>query len=203
MLINGEEVSVPGSRPQAKKEEREKVEKVTSGTAVIKKKSAAKSLLGNFVSTDANTVRNYIISDVLIPTMKELLADTVKNTVDMFLYGESRGRSSKNTPGSRVSYSSYYKSENKPRSSERTSRNSLEIDDIILETRGEAEDVIDNLIELIDRYGSASCADLYDLVGLDCDYTANKYGWEKLGSACPKRVREGYLLDLPKPIYLG
>ena len=52
--------------------------------------------------------------------------------------------------------------------------------------------------ELIDTYGSVSVADMYDLVGMSCNYTDNKYGWTNLRNAEPVRVRDGYLLKMPK-----
>ena len=53
--------------------------------------------------------------------------------------------------------------------------------------------------ELIDTYGNVSVADLYDLVGKSSEYTDNKYGWTNLRNAEPVRVRDGYMLKLPKP----
>ena len=54
--------------------------------------------------------------------------------------------------------------------------------------------------ELIETYGVASVADLYDLVGLRCEYTDNKYGWNNLRNAEPIRVRDGYMLKMPKAL---
>ena len=52
--------------------------------------------------------------------------------------------------------------------------------------------------ELIETYGIVSVADLYDLVGKSCNYTDNKYGWTNIRNAEPVRVRDGYLLKMPK-----
>ena len=52
--------------------------------------------------------------------------------------------------------------------------------------------------ELIDTYDVVSVADLYDLVGKSCNYTDNKYGWTNIRNAEPIRVRDGYLLKMPK-----
>ena len=54
--------------------------------------------------------------------------------------------------------------------------------------------------ELIETYGSATVADLYDLVGITCNYTDNKYGWTNLRNAEPIRVRDGYMLKMPKAL---
>ena len=73
----------------------------------------------------------------------------------------------------------------------------LNFDDIILESRGEAEEVLSHLLELVENYGVASVADLYELVGITGSFTDNKYGWTNLSTASVSRVRDGYLLNLP------
>lgn len=75
-------------------------------------------------------------------------------------------------------------------------------DDIILESRVEAEDVISRMKEIIETYGFVRVTDLYDLVGITGDYTDNKYGWTNIRGAEPVRVRDGYMLKLPKAVPL-
>ena len=79
-------------------------------------------------------------------------------------------------------------------------RTGYNYDDIILETRGEAEEVLERMEELIETYGIVSVADLYDLVGITGNYTDNKYGWTNIRNAEPVRVRDGYMLKLPKAL---
>ena len=55
-------------------------------------------------------------------------------------------------------------------------RTGYDYDDIILESRGEAEDVLERMDELIATYQVVSVADFYDLVGVSGNYTDNKYG---------------------------
>lgn len=49
----------------------------------------------------------------------------------------------------------------------------------IFGSRIEAEDVRLKLNDIIARYGCASIADFYDLVGWDTVYTDNKFGWKE------------------------
>lgn len=81
----------------------------------------------------------------------------------------------------------------------RQSRARHQFDDIVLDERAEAEQVIDQLFDLVSKYGSATVADLYELVGLASTHTDHKWGWEELMGAGVSRVRGGYLLDLPEP----
>ena len=80
----------------------------------------------------------------------------------------------------------------------------FEYDDIIFETRGDAELVLDQLESAIANYGIASVADLYDLAGITCrNYTANRYGWTDIQSAKVIRTREGYTLQLPRTVQIN
>lgn len=188
----------PNSKKSRKEEvEKPKIEKVIKGTVKSKKKSG---FLSSFLSDDVTDIKDYIIFDVLIPAAKKAISDVVTNGIDMMLYGET-GRSKKSSGASRVSYRSYYDRDRPdPRDRERDVRRTRDhaYDDIILETRAEAEEVISRLDELIDVYGIASVADLYDLVGISGQHTDNKYGWTSVRDATHVRVRDGYLLKLPR-----
>lgn len=180
-----------------KEEQKKKVEKVVTGKVKTRKKSEVSKFKDVFISEDVSNVKSYIFMDVLIPAAKKAISDIVRDGIDMILYGDTRRRSS-----SEASYVSYRSYSDKDRGSDRRessrSRRSYNYDDIILETRAEAEEVLDRLGELIDTYDVASVADLYDLIGKDCQYTDNKYGWTNIRNAEPIRVRDGYLLKMPK-----
>lgn len=174
-----------------------KVEKIVKGTVKSKKKNGIDRLKDNFISEDAANIKTYVVMDVLIPAVKKAICDIVKNGVDMILYGES-GRSNRR-PSEYVSYDRRYLDRGDPRfyKADRA-RIGYSYDDIILETRGEAEDVLARMDELIEIYGMVSVADLYDLVGITGNYTDNKYGWTNIRNAEPVHVRDGYMLRLPK-----
>lgn len=180
-----------------------KVEKVIAGTVKSKKKGELQKFADVFISEDVDKVKSYILMDVLIPAVKKAISDIVTNGIDMVLYGET-GRTKKNSPGSKVSYRSYYdkRDDRRDYDSPRT-RTGYSYDDIILDNRGEAEDVLSKMDELISTYDFASVADLYDLVGITGNYTDNKYGWTDIRSASVVRVREGYMLKLPKALPLN
>lgn len=181
--------------------EREKREKIVSGTAKPKKKSV---LAETFISEDASNVKSYLIMDVLIPAVKNLFADVVTDGINMLLFGGSR-RSSGSSNSSRVPYVSYdrFSSKRDDRRSEPVarSRNGYSCDDIEVPTRGDAEDVLSRMSEIIDNYdGVASVADLYETVGLPTKYTDFKYGWTSVRNVEIVRLRGGgYLLKFPRP----
>ena len=179
---------------------KEKIEKIVKGHVKAKKKN---SFLSMFLSDDVTDIKSYIINDVLIPTTKQAISDIVTNGIDMMFGLDSKKR--KRSSASRVSYRSYYDRDDRDRDRDRTKARTTgyNYDDIILETRGEAEDVLTRLDEIIDIYGMASVADLYDLVGVTGQYTDNKYGWTDIRTATSVRVRDGYLLKMPRAIPLN
>ncbi len=182
-------------------EDSRKVEKMICGTVKSKKKSEIQKLADVFISEDAASVKSYILMDVLVPAMKKAISDIVTNGVDMLLYGENR-HDRKNSRASKVSYRDYYNRRDDDRDSSRHSRarTGYDYDDIILDNRGEAEDVLSRMDELIDTYGIVSVADFYDLVGITGKYTDNNYGWTDIHSAKVVSVRDGYLIKLPRAL---
>lgn len=176
-------------------EERKRVEKITRG-AVKTKKNDIRKLTDVFISDDVKNIKSYVLMDVLVPTIKNAIVDIVTNGVNMIFFGGTGGSRKSRGASSYVSYGSFASRDR--REDTTRSRGIYSYDDIILESRGEAEDVLSRMDELIDMYGEASVADLYDLVGITGQYTDNRYGWTNLKNAEPIRVRDGYMLKLPK-----
>lgn len=173
------------------KPEEKKIEKIVNGKVKKKKKTRFADI---FTSEDLNNVKSYVIDDVLLPAVKRAINDIVSEGIHMLLYGEKSTKP--NTPGSRVSYRSYY-----DRSDSRISRDTSPVynyDEIVLESRSEAEDVLSRMDEIIDQYGIISVADFYDLVGVSSNYTDNKYGWVDIRTAEVIRTRDGYKIKLPR-----
>jgi hypothetical protein len=181
----------------AERKEKPPVQKVTKGKVKMKKKSEFHKLADTFISEDASKVKSYVVGDVLIPAIKKAISDIVTNGIDMILYGET-GRSKRST-SSRVSYRDYYDSRRDDRRPDTSSlRSRYDFNDVIFESREEAKEVLERMDELIDLYGVASIADFYDLAGITGNYTDNKYGWTNLSAADIVRVRDGYMIKLPR-----
>lgn len=188
------------SKEQQEPVPEKKLEKVVQGKVTTKKKSEVSKLADIFVPGDVANVKSYVIMDVLVPAVKKAISDIVTNGIDMILYGES-GRTRKSGPASRVSYSQYYDRDRVRRDREPVApRANYSYNDILLDNRGEAEEVLARMDELVATYGMVSVADLNELVGITGNYTDNNYGWTNIKSAYVQRVRDGYLLKLPRAI---
>ena len=184
----------------AEKQREKRAEKIVTGSVITKKKSVARKITDEFVSDDAKNVKSYILWDVLIPAAKKALWDIITDGADIILYGGSN-RNKKRSTADRVSYTNYSDKYNKVNRFDRTEpRFRVSYDDIILESRSEAEDVITRMDELMDTYGLVRVADLFDLVGKTGSPTDNGYGWTNITSAEVVRVREGYWIKMPRAI---
>lgn len=186
---------------QKNKEVEKRVEKpVVTGKVVAKKPSKVSKLAGQIISEDAKNVKDYVFGEVLIPAIKKAISDIVTDGIDIILYGESRGGKKRST-ADRVSYTNYADRYGRSARDVRQPINyttGYSYDDITLESRGEAQDVLDRMDELMSAYGLVRVADLYDLVGITGSYTDNKYGWTNIANADIIRVRDGYKIKMPR-----
>lgn len=176
--------------------EKKPLEKVVTGAAKTRKKSEARKFFNIFVPENTDSVRASILADVIVPGVKNAIADVVS----IMLFGDS-GRLGSRKGGSRVGYQKFYDDRRDDRRAYGRPRAAatFECDDIIFETYGDAALVLEQLEAAIANYDVASVADLYDLAGVTCpNYTANKYGWSDLRRAKVIHTREGYMLQLPR-----
>lgn len=172
-----------------------KLEKVVSGKVRTKKKTEFQKLSETFFSAeDFENAKSYIFLDVLIPTLKK----TILDIVNVVLYGDGY-ETKRGTTASKISYRKYYDEASEGFNYRTTrARNNYNFNDIIFDNRGEAEDVLLRMDELLMYYEMVSVADLYELTGIQGRYTDNDYGWTNLRDACVVRTRDGYLLKMPK-----
>jgi hypothetical protein len=204
-------------RTPARPPEAKKIEKVTQGSIERRKKPLSKRFADIFVGGDARSVWNYIAFDIMVPAAKDMLSDAVSSGIDQMLFGgDQRWGSQRGRRGSRgqsgplgtMSYGgrngpiNYQSATSRgpvgPQMSSR-GRASHNFDEIVLESRADAEEVIDNMFNLLSKYEQVSVAEMYELVGATSHFTDNKWGWTSLQGSGVSRVRGGYLLNLPRP----
>lgn len=195
--------------------EPKQVKQVTMSSANRRKRSMTKRFTETFGGGSLRTAGVVVMFEILIPALKDLVAESGKAALDGVVYGEDhvsrrragRGRD-RDDRGSYINYQSRYSSgggrKEEPRQQlSRRSRALHDFDDIILDTKAEAEEVIDQLFELVSKYEQATVADLYKMVGVQSEFTDQKWGWTDIRGAGATRVRGGgYLLDLPRPEHL-
>lgn len=219
------EVNVENLRPNShtykeqagsekEKKPREKMKAIIKKDAVVSTKKPLKQKFAElFIKEDVKDIKGYLIKDVLIPGAKNLILDGL----GMLFFGEliSRGRRDDRYYGrgrgygsSYTNYNSYYRGSSYNRSSsdrgnyyEENSK--IDYRHIVLRNRDDAEAVIDQMQRRIEDQGSASIADLFDLIDVAGQYTDNNWGWTDPREIGIRRIAEGFLIDVAEARYLN
>jgi hypothetical protein len=188
-----------------------KVDPVVTGEVKRRKKPLGRRFQETFFGGDMKGSFHFVVFSVLVPAAKDMLVEAGAQGIERLVFGETRRRSAMRGPnpyGPNIQYNQQYRSPASdrppPAMISRRARARHDFDEIVLQSRSEAEEVIDRMFDLLSRYDSASVADLYELTGIAASHTDQKWGWTDLRGSGVSRTRAGdYLLDLPEPIPLG
>lgn len=180
-----------------------KVDAVVKSTVTRKKKSEASKIKDMFFSQDVGSIKNYILMDVIIPALKKAISDTVKDGIDMALYGQRQPRRRDGVAGSFRDYAGISRTVTAPL--RRSSSSSVyNYDGLAFETRQDAEDVLDALAIMLDDYDDVTVADMFQLAGMTPAFTDYNYGWNNIASATVERLRDGtYTICMPRPKHIS
>ena len=195
--------------------ERPAVEKVElKGTVVTKRPSFLSKLKETFIADDARDVGDYIVWDILVPTIKRTIRDVIVGSADRVFLGTSSPNNSSNlyrergvTYVKRTDYSS--RSRNKSTIETKATvidtkptRTNFGLSEIVFDNYDDAAKVLENMVDILDTYGKVSVDEFYGLIGKSIDYTAQNWGWVSLSSATIVNTFGGYFIKLPNPIII-
>lgn len=166
-------------------------------------KQTADAFFGNHPA-DGKTLGEHVWFDGVIPAIKT----GIVNIVSQALFGESyvpRGGIVGNairTGASKIAYSSLstQRAQGGTLPKDPETRGVFDYDELIYETRGDAESVLDRMFELIDSpYGRVTVGDLYDLSQVSPgSYVNCDYGWTNLsGSRVMRNADNTFSLYIP------
>jgi len=198
-----------GSKESQESVQEKQIDKVVQGRVIKKNKGIGKRFKELFIGGESKSAARYVLEDVLIPAWKKLIVDAAATGMERLIYGDSgprrrpgmmdygRTRVQYNTPIDR-GYSSRERSAMLPNQPpHRTSSRGHSTIDIILSSRQDAEAVLEGLSTIVQKYNSASVADLNELLGEPSTFVDNRWGWKSVAYSDIRQVREGYLLILP------
>lgn len=179
---------------QQNKPAEKRASKVVDGS--IKKKNEMRKFADVFFSEDIHNVKTYIMRDVIIPSIKKVISETV----DMFLYGDGRHRDS-DIRGTKTSYGRFYEQRGDVDRRNDVASNGMGFEDVTVNTRGDAEKVMRSLAHIMKDYGMVRVADLYEVAGVTGAWTANDFGWMSIDNFQLIRLRDGrWWIKTPRPM---
>jgi len=205
----------PGNSQKAKRQpdepkqmERPTIERVTTAETVRRKRGIGRQFKETFIGGSARMAVEYMTMEVVVPAVRDTLAEALQSGIERLIYGDSRPRRGTAAPSySNVGHVDYTRMSSPARpkpSAQRTlsrqARSRQSFADLVIPSRAEAEDVIDRMFDLLSRFGVVTVADLYEMTGVAGSHVDIKWGWTQLRGAKATRLRTGgYLLDLPEP----
>lgn len=143
--------------------------------------------IGGFIGGNIFVLSKVVKSERMMKAIKDIVTDRITDV----LFEDNRRSAHKSY---KVSYRDYYQ--------ERHSH--YRVDQCVFQTRGEAEEVLNNLLKLVKDYGLVRVSDYYDLCSIaSCAEDAN-YGWVEYSVSHMSviRYRDGYTIEIPKPLNL-
>ena len=144
------------NKEEPNQEERH-LEPVVSHDVQVRKKNIAQKFAKAFIAEDLNSVKSYVITDLLIPGIKKMFL----SSLEMLLNGKGYSGSKKDKQVTSISYRDYYEKEQKQSESARNPY--LDFDDIIFTERGDAEYVLDQMRDVLKKYRVVHVSDMYEL----------------------------------------
>jgi hypothetical protein len=209
--------SIPGNTHKDRaaseppKTAREPVEKMVTGKVTVKKPNFFKRFGRSMVADDVGNVGDFVVSDVLVPAMRNLIYDIIVKGAGRTIFGSGQMYRGSRTGGvgSAGPVSSlktaYHRVSNEADPGRAISSSSAarhDFGDIVLEDRIEAIQVLEYLQARLEMYRSVTVGDFYDALGTTGGFVDRSWGWTNLDTADIRQVRDGYVFDLPRAVNL-
>lgn len=184
----------------------EQVKQPSKIKAIRRKKSLTRSIKETFINDDTRSVGQYILFEVLIPAAKSMVQDMVTKGIEMFLYGETSNRGRGRDDRTVISYNSMYKRRDHDAERYRptSKRDKFDLDSIFFREHTEAEDVLEQLCDQLEKYDEVTVADYFGFADIEgATWVHAKWGWTNLKRASCTHTRNGWAIILPEPVELN
>lgn len=162
-----------------------------------------KKLVSSLFPTSPADVVEYVVTDIVVPALKDLVSDMVTGAIENALYGSNSRRGGYSRRGSmssgwtsRTDYSAISKPKGRV---EIVSPRSTDWKDLRYDSRSAAENVLAGMDRHIQRYGRATVGDLMTLSGVSSSVIDERWFWSDLNGAGVRSSRGGYIITLPDP----
>lgn len=184
--------------------EKKRFEKIITHPVKKEKRTIGQAMIDTFFPGSVSDIVSYILYDTVIPKVKKAIPIIGRDVLEMLMSPDTKhSRSTYRDKGTtRVSYDRYSREEDygRPR---RTVKRAKVFESPIFVTRREAEDVLEMMLETVDKFGVVTVLDLYEMLGEDSDNISDdRYGWTDLRRAEIRPYSGDFLLDLPRPRFI-
>lgn len=202
-------MSDPFPSQSHKSREPREIQPITKNAARVRKAPVGRRLRETFIQGDARTVWTTMLWDTFFPNLRDNFASAVHNGIDALFEGtaggyrrQSHSRYANSNNASRYNPDKALGSGNAPSRFSDDARRNHDFSVLELDSRVEAEEVLQQMNFLIDQYDVVTLAEFYQMVRISPQHTDYKFGWEDLGGARVVHSRNSYYLDLPRPVQL-
>lgn len=185
-----------------------KAERVTRDTVEVVKRSNKRKLKDILLADSQVSIKEYVITEVVIPRIKDLIYDIGVGSLGIGLFGEAdvaRGRSGKKSgyEYDKVSFATPYHTESRKKQPRKRGR--IDYRELRFNSKFDAEEVLEDMRDYISQYGSVTLLTFYELAGVDSElitFTDDEYGWFDLSRVDVEydRAAKKYVLTLPKAV---
>lgn len=189
---------------------RPKIEPVGEG-AVLVKRPASRRFKDFIMQESPKVVVNRIGRDLLWPQAKSAVEESIKAFVHAMFWGGGQAPPAGQIVRGTVlrsqsqSYSNIPVSGYNPMSTamqSNVSRPGGAYQDVVFPTAEQAERCLASMFDLVSRYHVVTVADLYEAAQLPTQISDKNFGWTDLTGSRISRVKEGFLLELPRPVII-
>lgn len=180
----------------SKDKKKKEAQSVVEHQAQIQSQTKVNRLKNVIFDGSIRSLRRTLISDVILPSVKELIFEAGSKGLEMALYGDGAPSKTKKT----TSYSSI-STNNKTKRTQSTKNKMSDFREVTFATRTDAVNVLKEMQDYLREYSSVSVMDFYQFSNITgFDFMDDEYGWFDLSDAEISRVRGGgFRIELPRP----
>lgn len=182
--------------------EKKRYEKIVKTPVKKEPRTIGQALIDTFFPGSVSDIAYYLIYDTAIPKLKKAIPIIGRDILEMLVSPDSKGTKGtyRDRERTRVSYDRYSARDDDRDRRVRRANNIFE--NPIFATRADAEAILENMLESIDKFGLVTVMDVYDMLGENTNFTDDRYGWTDLRRAEIRPYRGDFLLDLPRPKFV-
>lgn len=206
----------PSNSNKSKEEQAPNIPDSVVVTPGVPRKKKENKYLRMIFKQDLKDIKPGLVKDYIEPKVQELAWQYIQAGIDIFttalkmmVYKDYKPSNAPKLPADRYSYSNYYSASTARPAPAPTMTSEINYDEFTYATKGEADVVLAELRNLIERTKVATVLDLYGFSGVGTsNYTLQNWGWRDLNFAEVRQCfdedhKAVYMINLPKATFLS